>query len=52
LFDIALRLSSLQQERGDRQGSIETMESFLAVAKNAGEIEQARARLSKLRSGG
>lgn len=52
LFDITLRLSSLQQERGDRQGAIETLESFLAVAKNPGEIEQARARLTKLRSGG
>jgi len=52
LFDIALRLSALQQERGDHRGSIETLESFLAVAKNPGEIEQARAQLTKLRSGG
>ena len=49
LFDITVRLSSLQQERGDHRGSIETLESFLAVAKDPGEIEQAKARLSKLR---
>ena len=52
LFEIASRLSALQQERGDRQGSIETLESFLAVARNPGEIEQARAQLARLRSGG
>jgi len=52
LFEIATRLSALQQERGDRQGSIETLESFLAVAKNPGEIEQARTQLAKLRAGG
>ncbi|MEI9894288.1 MAG: hypothetical protein WDN28_10485 [Chthoniobacter sp.] len=52
LFEIAWRLSALQQERGDHQGSIETLESFLAVAKTPGEIEQARAQLTKLRSGG
>ena len=52
LFDIASRLSALQQERGDRQGAIETLESFLAVARNPAEIEQARAQLARLRSGG
>jgi predicted Zn-dependent protease len=51
-FEIASRLSALQRERGDRQGSIETLESYLAVAKNPAEIEQARAQLAKLRGGG
>lgn len=52
LLDITLRLSALQQDRGDHKGSIETLESFLAVAKNPAEIEQVRAQLTKLRSGG
>ena len=52
LFDIATRLSALLQSRGDHKGAIETLESFLAVAKVPAEIEQARAQLAKLRSGG
>jgi tetratricopeptide (TPR) repeat protein len=52
LLDITLRMSSLQQERGDRQGAIETLQSFLAVAKVPAEIEQAKAQLAKLRPGG
>src|SRR5258708_22616289 len=42
LAEIAIRLSALQNERGDRRSAIETLESFLAVGKNAGEIEKAR----------
>lgn len=52
ILDITLRLSGLQQERGDRQGAIQTLQSFLAVAKVPGEIEQAKAQLAKLRAGG
>jgi len=52
LFDITTRLSALQRDRGDRKGAIETLESFLAVAKNPGEIEQARAQLAALHAGG
>jgi hypothetical protein len=52
LLDITLRLSGLQQERGDRKGAIETLQSFLAVARTPAEIEQARAQLAKLQSGG
>jgi len=52
VFDIALRLSGLQQERGDRQGAIETLQSYLAVARVPAEIEQAKAQLAKLRAGG
>lgn len=52
LFDITLRLSSLQQEHGDRKGAIETLQSFLAVANVPAEIEQAKAQLAKLRPGG
>jgi tetratricopeptide (TPR) repeat protein len=52
LFDIAFRLSALQQQRGDRQGAIETLESYLAVGKVPTELDQARAQLAKLRSGG
>ena len=50
--DIALRLSALQAERGDRRGAVQTIEAFLAVARDAGEIEQARAQLAKIRAGG
>ena len=52
LFEIALRLSHLQQDRGDRKGAIETLQSFLAVAHVPAEIEQAKAQLAKLRPGG
>ena len=52
LFDIASRLSALQQQRGDHQGAIETLESYLAVGKVPAELNQARAQLAKLRSGG
>lgn len=52
LAEIAMRLSALQDERGDRKGAIETLESYLAVATNAKEIETARTRLAKLRAGG
>jgi predicted Zn-dependent protease len=52
LADIALRLSALQAERGDRNAAMETLESYLAVATNAAEIETARAQLVKLRAGG
>jgi tetratricopeptide (TPR) repeat protein len=52
LFEIASRLSALLAGRGDRKGALEALESFLAVAKTPGEIEQARAQLAKLRSGG
>jgi tetratricopeptide (TPR) repeat protein len=52
LFEITLRFSALQQQRGDHKGAIETLQSFLAVAKAPAEIEQARAQLAKLRSGG
>jgi predicted Zn-dependent protease len=51
LFTIASRLSALQQTRGDRQAAAETLESFLAVGKVPGEVEQARTQLAKLRSG-
>ena len=50
--DIALRLSTLQAERGDRRGAMQTIETFLAVAHDAAEIEQARAQLAKIRAGG
>ncbi|HEY3898750.1 MAG TPA: tetratricopeptide repeat protein [Chthoniobacter sp.] len=52
LFDIAARLSALQQQRGERQGAIETLESYLAVGKVPTELDQARAQLAKLRGGG
>jgi hypothetical protein len=38
--------------RGDRKGAVETLEGFLALARNPAEIEQARAQLAKLRTGG
>lgn len=52
LFEIATQLSALQAQRGDRKAALETLESFLAVARQAGEIDQARAQLAKLRAGG
>jgi len=52
LWEITSRLSALLQQRGDRLGAIETIESFLAVGKAPAEIEQARAQLAKLRAGG
>ncbi len=52
LAEIALRLSVLQAERGDRRGAIQTIETFLAVARNSDEIEQARAQLVKIKAGG
>ena len=52
LLDVTLRLSSLQHERGDRKAAIETLESFLAVVKISGEIEQAREQLARLKAGG
>lgn len=50
--DIVLRLSALQAERGDRRGAVQTIEAFLAVTRDAGEIEQARAQLARIRAGG
>ena len=50
LFDIVSRLSKLQNDIGDRRASIETLESFLANAKNSGEIEKARAQLANLKA--
>ena len=50
--DFALRLSTLQAERGDRRGAIQTLQTFLAVAHSAAEIEQAQAALAKIRAGG
>ena len=50
--DIALRLSALQAGRGDRRGAIQTLQTFLAVARDAAEIEQAQAALTKLKAGG
>ena len=50
--EIALRLSALQAERGDRRGAMQTIETFLAVAHDAAEIEQARAQLAKIKAGG
>ncbi len=52
LADLALRLSALQAENGDRRGAIRTLETFLAVARVPAEIEQARAQLAKLKPGG
>jgi tetratricopeptide (TPR) repeat protein len=52
IWEVASRLSALQQQRGDRTGAIETLESFLAVGKTPGEVEQARRQLAKLRNGG
>ena len=52
LFEIATRLSALQAQRGERKAALETLESFLAVGRNAGEIDQARAQLARLRAGG
>jgi tetratricopeptide (TPR) repeat protein len=52
LADIALRLSARQAAHGDRQAAMETLESYLAVATNAGEMEAARVQLAKLRGGG
>ena len=51
LADVALRLSALQSDQGDRRSAVETLESFLAVAKNPAEIEKARAQLAKLKTG-
>jgi tetratricopeptide (TPR) repeat protein len=51
LADVALRLSALQMDQGDRRSAMETLESFLAVAKNPAEIEKARAQLAKLKTG-
>jgi tetratricopeptide (TPR) repeat protein len=51
LPDVALRLSALQMDQGDRRSAMETLESFLAVAKNPAEIEKARAQLAKLKTG-
>ena len=50
--EIALRLSALQAERGDRRGAIQTLQSFLAGARDPAEIEQARALLAKFKAGG
>ncbi len=50
--DIALRLSALQAERGDRRGAMQTIETFLAVARDPAEIEQARTQLAKIKAGG
>jgi len=52
LFEIASHLSTLQLQRGDHQGAMETLESYLAVGKVPGEVEQARAQLAKLHGGG
>jgi lipopolysaccharide biosynthesis regulator YciM len=52
LLDLTLRLSRLQHERGDRKAAIETLESFLAVAKISTEVEQAREQLARLKAGG
>jgi tetratricopeptide (TPR) repeat protein len=52
LYEIASRLSALQQQRGDRKGAVETLEAYLAVGKVPVEIEQARAQLARLRAGG
>jgi tetratricopeptide (TPR) repeat protein len=52
LAEVALNLSALQMTRGDRQSAVETLESFLAVAKNPAEIEKVRAQLAKLKTGG
>jgi lipopolysaccharide biosynthesis regulator YciM len=52
LLDVTLRLSRLQHERGDRKAAIETLESFLAVAKIGTEIDQAREQLARLKAGG
>jgi len=52
LFEIATRLSAVLAGRGERKAAMETLESFLALAKNPAEIEQARAQLAKLRTGG
>jgi len=51
LADVALRLSALQMELGDRHSAMETLESFLAVSKNPAETEKARAQLAKLKTG-
>lgn len=50
--EIALRLSALQAERGDRRGAVQTMKTFLAVARDPAEIEPARAQLARLKAGG
>jgi lipopolysaccharide biosynthesis regulator YciM len=52
LFEIAGPLSAMLAAQGDRKAAMETLESFLALGKNPAEIEQARARLAKLRAGG
>jgi tetratricopeptide (TPR) repeat protein len=52
LAEVALRLSALQMTRGDRQSAVQTLESFLAVARNPAEIEKVRAQLAKLKTGG
>jgi tetratricopeptide (TPR) repeat protein len=50
--DFAFRLSALQAKQGDRRGAIQTLQTFLALARDPGEIEQARELLTKLRPGG
>lgn len=52
IFEIATRLSALQAQRGERKAAQDTLASFLAVGTDAGELEQARTQLAKLRAGG
>ena len=53
LFEIASHLERSSSRRGATgREPIDTIESFLAVAKVPAEIEQAKAQLAKLRAGG
>ncbi len=52
MADFTFRLSALQAEQGDRRGAIQTLQGFLALAHDPGEIAQARELLARLRAGG
>ncbi len=52
LFEVARRLATVQAERGDRAGAIETLQKFLGTAKDAGEATKARGLLTQLSANG
>ena len=48
-FAIAERLSELYVKRGEPRQAIQTLEAFLAASKDAGEKDQARLRLARIK---
>ena len=51
IAEFAFELSALQAALGDRRGAIQTLQTFLALARDPNEIAQARQLLAKLRAG-